>query len=141
VTIAKSHTRRDVLSHFSVCLRGLLFTFVFVSLCVLLLFFFNFVLVSYDSYLSFLYLHNFATLHGTRYTFGKGGNQGARGNNAGGDFFVENVWEELDYPSEFFFDSAKGDLYLWHNGTVCLRSMHPLPFDVVAVFYLALALI
>jgi hypothetical protein len=83
----------------------------------------------------------FITLHGTRYTFGKGGNQGARGNNAGGDFFVENVWEELDYPSEYFFDSAKGDLYLWHNGTVCLRSMHPLSFDVIAVFYLALALI
>ena len=114
-----------------ICLR--------VSLCLIALIF-EFVLVSYDSYLS-LCLHNFATLHGTRYTFGKGGNQGARGNNAGGDFFVENVWEELDYPSEFFFDSAKGDLYLWHNGTVCLRSMHPLPFDVVAVFYLALALI
>ena len=38
------------------------------------------------------------------FTFGKGGNQGARGSNSGGDFFVENVHEELDYPGEFFFD-------------------------------------
>lgn len=27
-------------------------------------------------------------------TFGKGGNQGARGSNSGGDFFVENIFEE-----------------------------------------------
>ena len=25
------------------------------------------------------------------YTFGKGGNQGARGNNNGGDFFIQDV--------------------------------------------------
>jgi hypothetical protein len=30
--------------------------------------------------------------------------QGARGENTGGDFFVENVIEELDYPSEFYYD-------------------------------------
>ena len=27
-------------------------------------------------------------------SFGKGGNQGARGNNNGGDWFIENVMEE-----------------------------------------------
>ena len=32
------------------------------------------------------------------YTFGRGGNQGARGNDKGGDWFIENVFEELDYP-------------------------------------------
>ena len=32
------------------------------------------------------------------FTFGKGGFQGARGANEGGDFFVENVFEELDHP-------------------------------------------
>lgn len=51
------------------------------------------------------------------FTFGKGGNQGARGNNNGGDFFVENVREELDYPGEFFFDAKEGTLYLNYNGT------------------------
>merc|ERR1719506_3531317 len=51
------------------------------------------------------------------YTFGKGGNQGAHGNDAGGDFFVENVFEELDQKGEFFFDSKASELYLFHNGT------------------------
>ena len=32
------------------------------------------------------------------FTFGKGGFQGARGNDKGGDFFVENIFEELDHP-------------------------------------------
>ena len=32
------------------------------------------------------------------FTFGTGGFQGARGDNEGGDFFVENVFEELDHP-------------------------------------------
>jgi len=51
------------------------------------------------------------------FTFGAGGNQGARGNDKGGDFFVENVFEELDNPGEFFFDKATGELYLFYNGT------------------------
>ncbi len=38
------------------------------------------------------------------FTFGRGGNQGARGQNYGGDWFVENVLEELDAPGEFYFD-------------------------------------
>ena len=45
------------------------------------------------------------------------GNQGARGENTGGDFFVENIFEELDYPSEFYHDYVNGKLYLYHNGT------------------------
>ena len=53
----------------------------------------------------------------SNFTFGKGGNQGARGNNQGGDFFVENIFEELDFPGEFFHDTRQGKLYLWHNGT------------------------
>ena len=51
------------------------------------------------------------------FKFGKGGNQGARGSNSGGDFFVENIKEELDYPGEFFFDKATGQLFLYYNGT------------------------
>lgn len=110
------------------------------------------------------------------FKFGKGGNQGARGNNKGGDWFVrnpnplctsphthpcllscrvpmhllcmpvvicnscawflqtsehhplaykcyfhaaqvENVFEELDYPGEFFFDAPNSKLYHWYNGT------------------------
>lgn len=51
------------------------------------------------------------------FTFGRGGNQGARGNDKGGDFFVENVYEELDSPGEFFFNGSTGDLYLFYPGT------------------------
>jgi hypothetical protein len=51
------------------------------------------------------------------FSFGKGGNQGARGENYGGDFFIENVMEELDNPGEFFFDKRTGELYLYYNGT------------------------
>jgi len=51
------------------------------------------------------------------FKFGKVGNQGARGSDKGGDFFIENVMEELDNPGEFFFDKATSKLYLFHNGT------------------------
>ena len=51
------------------------------------------------------------------FTFGKGGNQGARGANTGGDWFVENVLEELDHPGEFYYDAEASKLYLYHNGT------------------------
>ena len=58
-----------------------------------------------------------ASVDGLNFTFGKGGNQGARGNDEGGDFHVENVFEELDFANEFFFDKAAKKLYLVHNGT------------------------
>ena len=51
------------------------------------------------------------------FTFGRGGNQGARGANEGGDWFVENAFEELDHPGEFYFDKSTSKLYLYHNGT------------------------
>jgi hypothetical protein len=50
-------------------------------------------------------------------SFGHGGFQGARGSNNGGDWFIENVMEELDNPGEFFFDESASKLYLYHNGT------------------------
>lgn len=51
------------------------------------------------------------------FSFSYGGFQGARGSNGGGDFFVENVMEELDFPGEFYFDKSASKLYLYHNGT------------------------
>ena len=51
------------------------------------------------------------------YAFGKGGNQGARGNDAGGDFYIQDVFEELDYPGEYFFNRTTRQLYFWYNGT------------------------
>jgi hypothetical protein len=46
-----------------------------------------------------------------------GGNQGSRGGNAGQEFMIENVLEELDAPGEFYYDPASTTLYLWANGT------------------------
>ncbi|CAB9517687.1 expressed unknown protein [Seminavis robusta] len=50
-------------------------------------------------------------------TFGAGGNQGARGEKQGGDWFIENLLEELDSPNEFYYDPRTHKLYLWYNGT------------------------
>jgi hypothetical protein len=49
--------------------------------------------------------------------FGKGGNQGARGDDKGGDYFIENVMEELDSPGEFYYDSKTSKLYLFYNSS------------------------
>jgi hypothetical protein len=51
-----------------------------------------------------------------------GGNQGSRGGDAGQEMFIENVFEELDNPGEFWYDPAspatgKPTLWLWHNAS------------------------
>ncbi len=33
-------------------------------------------------------------------------------------FYVENVFEELDTPGEWFFDEDHGKLYFWPNTTL-----------------------
>ena len=52
-------------------------------------------------------------------TFGKGGFQESRGSlhNSGGDWFIENVFEEFDSVNEFFWERATQKLYYYHNGT------------------------
>jgi hypothetical protein len=42
----------------------------------------------------------------TTFTFARGGNQGSRGGNAGQEFFIEGVLDELDNPGEFYWDLA-----------------------------------
>lgn len=49
--------------------------------------------------------------------FGRGGWQEARGDAAGGGFFIEGVLEELDAPGEWFHDWEGGVLYYAVNGT------------------------
>ena len=46
-----------------------------------------------------------------------GGFQGARGNNKGAEWFIENVFALLDAPNEYFFDSSTEQLYYFYNGT------------------------
>ena len=51
------------------------------------------------------------------FVFGLGGFQGARGDNEGSDFFVENLFEEWDYPNEYYYDPVNELLYFNYNGT------------------------
>jgi hypothetical protein len=51
------------------------------------------------------------------FSLSRGGNQGSRGGNAGQEFMIENVLDELDAPGEWYHDPAAGKLYLWYNGT------------------------
>lgn len=83
----------------------------------------------------------------TTFKFARGGNQGSRGGDAGQEFFIEGVLDELDSPAEFFYDvsgarrkcgtraaltqrrSAAKRLYLWYNAS----GGTPPPFGSVAV--------
>eukprot|EP01084_Bolivina_argentea_P066964 122061_1 len=49
--------------------------------------------------------------------FIKGGFQGARGSKSGGEFYIENIFEELDYPTEWFYNESAKTLYYVQNGT------------------------
>ncbi len=51
------------------------------------------------------------------FTFSKGGFQGARGNDNGDEFYIENVMEELDSANEWFFDKTTKTLYFFYNET------------------------
>jgi len=56
------------------------------------------------------------------FTFTGGGNQGARGEEHGGDWFIENVREELDFPDEYWFDPDGKQLFFYLNET---EASHP----------------
>ena len=52
---------------------------------------------------------------GIGYTFNAGGNQGGEGNDAGEEWFLTNIMEELDAPNEFFYDADAQLLYFFAN--------------------------
>jgi hypothetical protein len=55
--------------------------------------------------------------------------QEARGSgiNAGQNFYIENVLEELDAPGEWFYDADKQLLYVYPNGTDLTSAVVTLP--------------
>ena len=62
--------------------------------------------------------------HDSRFDFSLsvGGNQGSRGGDAGQEMFIENVFDELDAPGEFYYDASRPGtgqptLWLWHNAS------------------------
>ena len=54
---------------------------------------------------------------GGHFTFGRGGNQGGEGNEGAGEWFIENVIEELDAGNEFWYGPAQKVLCFMPNGT------------------------
>ena len=51
------------------------------------------------------------------FVFGAGGNQGGEGSETAGEWWIDNVFEELDAENEFFFDPASRQLYFIPNAT------------------------
>ena len=51
------------------------------------------------------------------FSFSLGGFQDARGSNDAGEFYIENVFEELDHPGEWFYNTTTKMLYLFNNAT------------------------
>ena len=50
--------------------------------------------------------------------FDYGGFQEARGCKSGAEWYVENIFEELDAPGEWFYNNTEMKLYLYPNGTL-----------------------
>ena len=46
-----------------------------------------------------------------------GGFQDARASNDGAEWYIENVFEYLDHPNEFYYSPEQKRLYMYHNGT------------------------
>ena len=49
--------------------------------------------------------------------FVAGGFQDARGSDDAGNFYIENVMEELDAPSEWFYNETTRQLFLFYNAS------------------------
>ena len=54
---------------------------------------------------------------GTTFHFGAGGHQGGEGSDDAGEWFIENVREELDAPNEFFYDAMNQQLLYIPNSS------------------------
>ena len=65
--------------------------------------------------------------------FDKGGFQGARGNNNGDEYYVENIFEELDYPDEWFYNKTEKMLYYYNNYTKANSDLSDLMFEATRV--------
>jgi hypothetical protein len=54
----------------------------------------------------------------TNFTSLYGGFQGSRGEDSGEDTYIENVFEELDAPSEWFYNETTKMLYFFYNASM-----------------------
>ena len=56
------------------------------------------------------------------FAFARGGFQGGRGADTGGEIYVENVLEELDAPDEWHYDAEEGVLYWNFNASGAVQA-------------------
>ncbi|ETO07724.1 hypothetical protein RFI_29663 [Reticulomyxa filosa] len=73
---------------------------------------------------SWMFIIDEKTSTNTTFQFEKGGFQDARGNNNGQEFYVENLFEELDMETEWYFNTSTRILYYYNN-----KTGPPLPSD------------
>ncbi|KAJ9469345.1 hypothetical protein DIPPA_01785 [Diplonema papillatum] len=67
------------------------------------------------------------------FAFGKGGFQGARGDDSGADWYIEDVFEELDSEQEYFYNDTTQMLYFVYNATMNTPPPPSLQFDAVVL--------
>ena len=61
------------------------------------------------------WMFEIANYSDSEFNFSKGGFQGARGANRGKEFYIENVFEEMDSESEWFYNESTQMLYYYNN--------------------------
>ena len=68
---------------------------------------------------SWMFTVSGATWNGTtaNFTLAAGGFQGSRGEDQGEDSYIENVFEELDFADEYFYDVRTQNLYVFWNAS------------------------
>eukprot|EP00794_Sanderia_malayensis_P005521 gene5521-6206_t len=71
------------------------------------------------------------TDHTLRWSYG--GFQGARGSGDGKEWYVENIFEELDVPGEWFLDETKMKLYYFPRGGLPTQIIVPKLENLVSV--------
>lgn len=58
-----------------------------------------------------------AATNATNFTIASGLFQGSRGADTGDEVYLENIWEELDAPGEWFYNASTRMLYLFNNAS------------------------
>ena len=70
------------------------------------------------SWVSWIFEINSTVTSQDTIVFGRGGFQEAHGCNTGGEFYVSNIFEELDSPNEWFLNKETRTLYFMPNNTM-----------------------
>ena len=66
-------------------------------------------------------------------TFSRGGFQEARGSKSGAEWFVENIFEELDSPGEWFLNFEGKNLFYYANGSLPSEGVGTLLDEVILI--------